>query len=66
MDLYNVYSYDGPVMQFGKCIADRWKGVTKAPTEAKARANLMYQFKYMTGRTPTAKVTLPGEIKILS
>lgn len=65
MDLYNVYEYDGPVMQFSKCIADRWKGITKAPSEAKARANLTYQFKCLTGKALTSRVTLPGKINLV-
>lgn len=64
--MYNTYEYNGPVMQFGKCIADRWKGITKAETEQKARSNLKYQFKYFTGRRPDTRIDLPGKIIIVS
>lgn len=57
------YSYDGPVLEFGKCIANRWKGSTYAVSESKARINLTYQFKKNNNRLATAKIALPGEIK---
>ena len=59
------YSYEGPVMEFDKVIANNWKSSTFAPSEAKARSNLAYQFKKQFGRTPNAKITLPGKIKQL-
>ena len=37
------YRYKGPVMQFSVCVEDNWIGVTVAPTEGKAKSNLMYQ-----------------------
>lgn len=40
-----VYRYDGPVMEFDKCISNRWQGETTASSEKKARSNLAYQFK---------------------
>lgn len=57
------YSYDGPVLEFGKCIVNRWKGATYAISESKARSNLVYQFKKNNNRLATAKISLPGEIK---
>ena len=42
---YHKYSYDGPVMFFDKLVADHWKGETIAPSESKARSNLVYQAK---------------------
>lgn len=56
------YVYDGPVMEFGRCVADRWRGETSAPSEQKARSNLTYKFKLNTGRAPYSKVTLPGKL----
>lgn len=44
----NQYMYDGPVMNFGTCISDRWHGTTYAVSEKKARSNLAYQFKKIT------------------
>ena len=56
------YSYDGPVMEFGKCIMNRWKSGTYAPSEAKARNNLAYQFKKAHNRNATANISLPGNL----
>ena len=56
------YTYDGPVMEFGKCIANRWQASTSATSEAKARSNLAYQFKRDNNRMPNTKITLPGKI----
>lgn len=40
-----LYVYKGPVIQFGQILAEKWRGGTQAPSEAKALANLMYQYK---------------------
>lgn len=40
-----LYIYNGPVLYFGKCVADHWFGSTYAPTKRKARSNLEYRFK---------------------
>ena len=61
----NLYSYDGPVMQFGVCIADHWRSSTYAISEKKARSNLAYQFKLQNNRLPNAKITLPGNIVLV-
>jgi hypothetical protein len=37
----NLYSYEGPVMEFDKCVAFIWKASTYAPSEKKARSNMM-------------------------
>ena len=63
MQNYHKYSYDGPVMEFDNCIDSHWKGKTMASTDAKARANLTYQYKKMHGRVPSAKISLPGKLK---
>lgn len=57
-----LYSYNGPVLEFNKIIANSWQGQTYAVSEAKARTNLAYQFKQETGRVPRTKITLPGKI----
>lgn len=57
-----LYSYDGPVLEFDRIVANRWQAQTYATTEAKARSNLVYQFKRSTGRVPRSKITLPGKI----
>lgn len=58
----NTYYYSGPVMEFGKCIADKWTGSTMAVSEKKARANLTYQYKVSNGKAPRSKITLPGKL----
>ncbi len=55
------YKYDGPVLKFGDCIKQRWKAVTIAPTEAKARSNLAYRFKKENGFMKDCKISLPGK-----
>lgn len=59
----NHYAYDGPVMEFETCVANRWKGSTYAVSEKKARSNLAYQFKKQNNRLPSTKITLPGKLK---
>ena len=61
---YQKYTYDGPVLEFDRCVADHWKGETIATSENKARSNLTYQYKKQNNRVPGTKVTLPGKIKI--
>lgn len=58
----NQYMYDGPVMEFNTCIANRWKSSTYAVSEKKARSNLTYQFKKRTNRVPGTRISLPGEL----
>lgn len=57
-----LYIYAGPVLEFDKIVANRWQGQTYAPTEARARTNLAFQFKKETGRVPRSKISLPGKI----
>lgn len=58
----NTYTYNGPVLEFDKIIANCWRAKTAAVSEAKARTNLAYQFKMETGRVPRTKITLPGKL----
>ena len=57
--------YNGPVMEFDTCIANHWIGETFAPSEAKAKSNLTYQFKKKNNRIASSKITLPGDLKII-
>lgn len=57
--------YNGPVMEFDTCIANHWRGETFAPSEAKAKSNLTYQFKKKNNRIASSKITLPGDLKII-
>ena len=64
MQDYHKYTYDGPVMEFDRLVADHWKGETMATSEKKARGNLIYQFKKQNSRIVGTKITLPGKIKM--
>lgn len=57
----NKYTYDGPVMMFGRFICN-WKGETMADSESKARSNLSYQFKKKNNRVAGSSISLPGKI----
>lgn len=59
------YVYEGPVMEFEKCVADHWRGETVAVSERKARCNLSYQYKKENDRVANIKITLPGKIKAI-
>lgn len=59
------YSYDGPVMEFDRCIANRWKASTYAVSEKKARSNLTYQYKKRNNKLPNTKITLPGKLILI-
>ena len=60
-----LYSYDGPVLEFDKVIANHWKASTYAESEKKARCNLAYKFKMETGRLPRTKITIPGKLIVI-
>ena len=62
---YFKYSYDGPVLEFDRVIANRWVGATSAPSEKKARSNLAYQFKKQFNKTAAARISLPGVVKLV-
>ncbi|MBQ1189573.1 MAG: hypothetical protein IIX57_04070 [Lachnospiraceae bacterium] len=59
-----LYSYNGPVLEFDRIITNNWQAQTYATSEAKARANLAYQFKKVNGKEPRTKITLPGKIVV--
>ena len=63
MDLYDKYIYEGPVFEFGRCIADRWKSETLAPSKSKALSNLIFQFKKQYNKSPSCKISLAGDVK---
>ena len=46
-----LYSYDGPVLEFDRIIANHWKASTRAESEKKARSNLAKQFKDQYGKS---------------
>lgn len=59
------YKYEGPVMVFGICVMNKWKGETIAASESKARSNLAHQWKKQNNRVAGSRITLPGEIKMI-
>lgn len=62
----NRYLYDGPVMEFDRCVQNSWKGETMAASETKARSNLSYQWKKRNNRIASVKITLPGKLREIS
>lgn len=61
-----LYSYNGPVMEFDRIVANHWNATTRAETEKKARSNLAHQFKMETGRACNSKITVLGKLIIES
>lgn len=59
----DIYTYEGPVMEYERCVQHFWKAETTASSEAKARSNLSYRWKKENGRVPRVKVTLPGKFR---
>ena len=59
-----LYYYNGPVLEFDRVVTNHWQAQTYATSEAKARANLAYQFKKTNGKVPRTKITLPGKIVV--
>ena len=58
----DLYSYTGPVTMFDRCVANYWKGETYAPSEKKAKSNLVYHYKKQNGLIPGTRVGLPGKL----
>lgn len=58
-----TYVYSGPVLAHGVCVANKWTAETWAPSEKKARSNLVYRFKKENNRLPGTNVELPGKIE---
>ena len=60
------YIYEGPVVMFRRCVAQRWKGTTYAVSEKKAKSNLAYQFKKQNRLLGnSAPVSFPGELECI-
>lgn len=60
--MLQLYSYEGPVVQFDKCIQGWWSAKTWAASEKKAKSNFMYRYKKDHGYAKTAAIKLPGTI----
>ena len=65
MSQYKQYSYNGPVMEFDRCVADHYKASTYAPSESKARSNIAYRYKQETGKIARTQIKLPGKLVIV-
>lgn len=66
MKEYHKYSYDGPVFVFDICVTEHWQGETVAPSEGKARSNLVYQYKKNNGLCSGAKVILTDKLELVN
>ena len=62
MSQFREYLYRGPVKEFDTVISNNWEAKTYAPSEKKARSNLVYRYKKEHGKATCAKITLPGKI----
>lgn len=60
-----LYSYDGPVFEFERIVANHWRASTLAESESKARCNLAYQYKMQHGKVPRSKITVPGKLTVI-
>lgn len=61
----NQYRYTGPVKEFDKIVSNNWTAETRAVSEEKARNNLTFRFKALTGRSRFSKISLPGKLEIV-
>lgn len=61
----NQYDYEGPVMEFDRYISNNWKGTTFAPSEKKAKSNLVYQYKKEHNKIAATKISLPGKVRLV-
>lgn len=57
-----LYTYQGPVMFFDKCIERFWSASTFATSAKKAISNLKYRYKQDFNLADNAKISLPGKI----
>lgn len=62
----NKYVYEGPVLEFGRVVCDRWKAETLAASESKARSNFIFQFKQANNKAQATKIVLTGKIKLIT
>ena len=58
------YSYNGPVMVHEKYVG-QFQAETWAGSDQRAKSNIAYQAKIAMNIAPSAKIDLPGELKIL-
>lgn len=63
MEKKKHYIYDGPIIMFGRCIANRWIGETWAETSKKAKNNLAYQYKKSNNLLSTGAIMLSSPVE---
>lgn len=61
-NLLYLFKYCGHVLYYDEVIRINWKAETIAPSEAKARSNLQYQYKKKHGFEADAPIYLTDEI----
>lgn len=61
----HTYCYEGPVLEFDRVMASKWKSRTRAVSKEKALCNFAYQFKVQHNKIVNAKITLPGKITMV-
>lgn len=59
-----TYEYSGPVLRFETCVDQNWKAVTWAPSEKKARNNLIFRYKRDHDMAANVKISLPGKLTL--
>ena len=62
--MYKAYKYEGSVVNFARCIQEKWTEYTYAPSPQRARCNLAFRFQKEHGLLPHAKIYLPGELTL--
>lgn len=59
------YRYSGPVYEFDQCVASKWTAETVAVSEAKARSNLTYRYKYEHRLPANSCIKLPNKVQLI-
>ena len=58
------YIYEGRIKSFDDVIETNWHGETYAETEARAKSNLAFKYKYDHDIHINTKISLPDEIRL--
>jgi hypothetical protein len=59
------YLYEGPVLEFDRCIANNWRATTWAVSPSKAKSNLAFRFKKEHNKATNSKISLPGKVVVV-
>lgn len=60
------FTYEGAVLVFGALKELRWKASTVAPSEAKAKANLKYQFRRQHNYAQNTPIELCNRLRMIN